>query len=229
MSLSWSDNRSIEIQHESVLNKLNHLRNINGILKQLSNDEDLHDYLKEDKVLIAIHHWTGQRRLPSEESCRLQNYKPVMYVFERLGKLQMICKEAQMGVPLDHFLQRFSSLQIELVIKVFGEELLNHSDFPKDIYQHQSKIKEVFSSTKNISGIKKLGEDDLSKHNAVKKKVALDDIPSLITESRTDVPDNIIANQKRWFSLAGNLFSLILCVAGLGGLLVTLYLFQSKS
>jgi len=137
--MSWSDDRT-EVSVDNSLEKLDQIKNINGVLKQLAQDDDLSEYLKEEIVNTAIQHWTGKNRLPPEEASHLQNSKSVMYVFARFGKLQMACRQAKMGVPLDHIMQRLPKLKIELITRVFGEDIIYHPLFPVELYSTTSSI-----------------------------------------------------------------------------------------
>lgn len=59
---------------------------INGLLQKLSEDEDMHDDLKTNPIVhVGLKHWTGERRLPSQEAQKLQSNERAMYVFKRFA------------------------------------------------------------------------------------------------------------------------------------------------
>lgn len=122
---TWSDGRTTGDQShlwskEKIAEKVKH---VNAVLKQLSLDEDFQDDLTLQPVKVAIDHWTGKNRLPPDEAARLQNHRRVMYVFQRFTVLSQVCKEARMGVPLDHLLLGLPELKQEVIISTYREDL----------------------------------------------------------------------------------------------------------
>jgi hypothetical protein len=95
------------------------LRQINAVLEKLSSDEDLQDDFKLSIVKVAIDHWTGVKRLDPEKAQQLQHNRRVVYVLQRFQMLQSVCKGLGMEIPLNHLLLGRSSLEPEMLPKLF--------------------------------------------------------------------------------------------------------------
>ena len=76
--ISWSENRE-RTKSFSSSHLLEKLELINGLLRMLANDEDLHDDLQLPQVQIALKHFTGRyfnlsHQFPSvKETCNYNN------------------------------------------------------------------------------------------------------------------------------------------------------------
>jgi hypothetical protein len=117
---SWSDNREKSSPIISLDQIMQRIKQVDSVLLKLSNDDDLHDDLKNPNVKIALNHWTGVSRLPPEEAELLQDNRRAVYVLKHLQILQSVCKEACIPVPLDHFLERKPKLSTNIVDKLLG-------------------------------------------------------------------------------------------------------------
>jgi hypothetical protein len=64
--ISWSENRE-RTKSFSSSQLLEKLELINGLLRMLANDEDLHDDLQLPQVQIALKHFTGILIYPTNQ------------------------------------------------------------------------------------------------------------------------------------------------------------------
>lgn len=108
------------------------------ISQKLYSDKDLHDELKKKLVQMAVNHWTGKNRLSAEDANKLLSHRDVVYVFQRLQMLQYACHTAGIQVPLDHMLERKNKLDLNIVLNIFGQDMLSSQEF-QDIYRDEVK------------------------------------------------------------------------------------------
>eukprot|EP01035_Chromulina_nebulosa_P018447 gene18447-24154_t len=154
--MSWSENRSSNKNIEPPKKRLEKLSIVNGVLKKLSEDDDLHDDLKFKNVQVAINHWTGVKRLNAQDVTKLFENRRVVYVYQRVQMIQHACLTAGIPVPFDHFVNKKDHLNFKVTIKYFGFDIIEDSDFPKDIYKQEvadylNEIKIKETNTKDLS------------------------------------------------------------------------------
>lgn len=115
---SWADNRSKEkrIDREVVTKRIN---TINSVLSMFARDVDLQDDLKMPIVQKALDHWSGIKRMSPEEASFLQDERRCLYVMGKLQILQGACREAQLQVPLDHFISGANELSATMCRKAY--------------------------------------------------------------------------------------------------------------
>jgi hypothetical protein len=140
--MSWSDNRTNSEKIIPINVRFRQLEQVNGILHQLSKDNDLQDDLQLEIVKKAIDHWTNVKRFDREEAQVLQDDHRVKYVFNCLFRLQQVCKDASIPTPLDHMIRKASKLHVESVIKYFGEDLLQENEKYSvfQLYKHELNV-----------------------------------------------------------------------------------------
>lgn len=153
--MSWSDNRSKESQWsiETIRSKVNA---VNGVLEKLSNDEYLHEDLKDPIVQKALKHWTGEQRLSMEEASKFEENRRVIYVLQRFQILRSVCYDAKMPIPLDLLVNKITKLPKELIKKTYGVDLDKNESVPQaSVQKADSKAKpkpvETTSTTTNES------------------------------------------------------------------------------
>lgn len=132
---SYSEGLSNKNEGNNVEERIQKLRVLNGILKHLAENNDLHERLADPLAEKALKHWTGINRLPPDESQKFMESGNINFIFERVRLLQGTCKACGMGFPLDHFLSRKKVLRPELVEKHFGKDCFAHPHFPMEDYQ----------------------------------------------------------------------------------------------
>ena len=103
--------------------KLEGIRTVNGCLNMLANDVDLQSDLAEPMVKIAIEHWSGSNRMPSETYTKklAQNLR-VQSVYPKIKMLQNVCQNAKMGIPLDHLLEGKRELDTIVLTRAYGTD-----------------------------------------------------------------------------------------------------------
>ena len=139
--MSWSSGRDIGAssdKEKSMLDyhrrQLESIRQINGILGKLADDEDLQDDLKQPGVCLALDHWTGVRRLSTEVyEKKLENDRRVNYVHHKLMLLQSACKETSIKVPLDHMIGRRRELDAHALTTSFGADFCIHYNLTRPL------------------------------------------------------------------------------------------------
>lgn len=159
--MSWSEGRTTERElgaSQNVNERIDKLLCVNGVLRKLSQDEDLHDELKLKPVKIALDHWTGKKRLPPKEAKKIQEQRSCIYVFQRLQMLQHASHTAGIASPLDHLLQKKPKLDISLATQLFGDDILNSPKFPRDVY------------TEDLREIQKLQQMKLDRENLLNNR-----------------------------------------------------------
>ena len=109
----------------TLAQKKKYLTVVNALLNQFAHDEDLRDDLRDDDVRRAIKHWTNEVRLAPEDALALQENYRVTSVFEKFMKLHHACKSLRISFPLDHFILRKPCLSDEILLQVFGDEMLS--------------------------------------------------------------------------------------------------------
>jgi hypothetical protein len=128
--MSWSEGRKPVLNgnekkaiSEDHKEKLENIRQINGVLEMFSKDEDLQDDLKLSNVRMALDHWSGIKRMPPEiYSKRLETDRRVNAVYPKLKLLQSVCMQANMKVPLDHMLDGRAELDSYALTTCFGAD-----------------------------------------------------------------------------------------------------------
>ena len=81
--MSWSSDRN-EMKIKNKEKIINQIININNILRQLAIDSNLTEDLLNETVLIAIKHWTNEKRLNIEEAKKLEDNYYVLAVLKKL-------------------------------------------------------------------------------------------------------------------------------------------------
>jgi hypothetical protein len=130
LGMSWSEGRKPVLNSnekkaisEDHKEKLENIRQINGVLEMFSKDEDLQDDLRLSNVRMALDHWSGIKRMPPEiYSKRLETDRRVNAVYPKLKLLQSVCMQANMKVPLDHMLDGRAELDSYALTTCFGAD-----------------------------------------------------------------------------------------------------------
>ena len=121
--------------------KLECIRQINGLLNHLADDEYLQDDMKDPRVRVSLDHWTGIKRLPPEEFERkFGNDKRVASVCGKLKMLQSACHEASMKVPLDHMLQGKRELDSYTLTTTFGTDFCIRHDLTRPLTPKNTRV-----------------------------------------------------------------------------------------
>mmetsp|Transcript_17019 Transcript_17019/g.31300 ORF Transcript_17019/g.31300 Transcript_17019/m.31300 type:complete len:151 (-) Transcript_17019:1028-1480(-) len=77
------------------------MRGVIAALEHLRDDQDFQKILKDEEVIAAMKHWTGEQRLSSGEATERFNGKPIIAeVLSKLHRLQLVCKQQGVGVPI---------------------------------------------------------------------------------------------------------------------------------
>ena len=206
ISMSWSEGRDSIPQNvvENTDKLLEKLHRINGLMKHLSVDEDLQDDLKLPVVQVAINHWKGgANRLPDSEAKRLQQHRRVLYVFERLVRLQSLCKELNVKVPMDEMLSGSPHVTLEWICNNFGKELISHPSFPTPLYEEAIRKLSRKHEKANATQLKNkpLIESSSSKN-----------IPSKVEKSEEKEVEIKKASNNSLWSIDGVLLSLVVVI-----------------
>ena len=154
---------------------------VEDALRALKRDDLFQMDLKDPAVLCAINHWTGRKRLPAEQANRLMsdNYR-IRAVLERIRRLQSVCREAGIGVPIDRVLK--------------GQETLGGTNSSKTEASLQQKQQGEASKAGHVS-------DNVSSQARQKKETGTEqqnEGDGVDSESQTAVP-NVWAEAKSAF------------------------------
>lgn len=160
--MSWSEGRENKNNTLDIQKQIESLNSINQLLLKLYKDEDFHYELELDVVRVALNHWSGKNRLPTEKAVKLQENRDVIRVYQRIQMLQYASTNANVPSIVEFALKRQNKLSIEWISKNFGDNIFNSKDFPfnqykdelaefkKSIHLYDSKIRTTLPSTEKL-------------------------------------------------------------------------------
>lgn len=117
---SWSDRERDSKPSDEEIKK--RVRDVNGVLNHLANDENLHEDMRDPAVMVALKHWTGEKRLPpdSEELNHFQDNYRIMATLGKIQHMQAVCRALGIGIPLDHIVHRKTELDASIFTNKCG-------------------------------------------------------------------------------------------------------------
>lgn len=195
--MSWSSNREKEAGVPLSVRR-ERLRQIDLVLQKLAADEDLHDDLLLPEVEKAINHWTGAKRLPPEEAVALQDHRRVVYVLQQIQLLQAQCKQAQIPVPFELFLNRCPGVPDELARRLFGADIIPSEAEIATIAEKTSKSEKT--STKAADSTKTFEEDFAQKAEAAAAAIKASVKSEKLPDNLADAPPSD-ASMLTWLSI----------------------------
>lgn len=202
--MSWSEGRTNKTDSEAASVRVEKLGYINGALQKLSSDEDLHDELKQNIVKVAIDHWTGKKRLSSEEAKKFEESRSCIYVLQRMQMLRHAAETAGIASPVDHMLSRKKKLDFKYVLQYFGSDIIGIPKFPRELYsdeirqlQEELKRKQVETNPNKSDIPRKKGSDIISSTNPSVGSVDKMSSPGEVKEDDVRQQDRIAEGDKR--------------------------------